>query len=248
MTAKFVVKTGNLSATIAATVTVHDSRTTFNQYVKNATPVAGSRFCFIGYRITDKAKAKAEKDNTELPQNFSIVVPVIDGSKVDAEKFATFQRDLLNDYQDKMLHKVADKDSTIDATDLAVLIADYYDTSRNRDGFTQAQVLKWYDDVFSPAYAARILVRNEENKASGKGKIQTDKETTAILANNRSYYKDLSKVESGLDPLFIKNAVSTLERLLEDEHLAADDEIAAFMLECANAANEKIAQYIEMGV
>ena len=248
MAAKYVVKTGNLAAAITATVTKHDNRTTFAAYAAKNVAVDGMRYSFMAYRLSDKAKAEADKNGTELPQQYSIIVPKLDSATVEVNKLAKFVGDLVCEYQDKVLHNVADGRSEIDATDYNVLIDDYYDRSRTRDGFTQAAIIKWYDEVFSPAYQARILERNEECKKSKVGKVQTDKETTNVLNNNKPYYKTLAKTSEGLDILFIKNVKSTLEKLMELKHLDSDDAVALFMIEQADNAAEKMAQYIEMGI
>lgn len=237
-TFKFAIQTGNLPEAIASTAVAYTADNKKDIKALDATYRLSYRLSFIGYKITEKMKAKANDGDT-FPANFAVSVP--DVGFDDLTNHQAFCLSLLRDYQDTMLHAVADGESKINPADLTALSADYFDRSRAKNAITKADVQKWLDESFTPAMMARMTQNNtavgvKAKSAEDMAKIAFVYETHIINLMGRT----VDKIPGLVTQISIRQWV---EKLIEVDLLAKDeisDAILARITTLAKTAIEVI--------
>lgn len=182
---QFKLATGNLPAAIAATAVEYNKKDDAAIKVLDiAATNRSKRVCFIGYKVSKEDAKIADKI---LPQNFAVVIPALTLDQFSDEttqpNCVTFVEGLIADFQDDRLHAVADKKADFDPTDVAALIADYFDTSRS--GIKLADIKAWLADEFLTAFLIR---RTEINDRVAPGNMNKLNETQ-LQAICESYEK-----------------------------------------------------------
>jgi hypothetical protein len=235
---KFTVRTGNLPKAIAATATVVEGRKAFSEEARFKTAPEGQRWCYVGYKVKEADSKIADK---ELPANFACLLPSLSlldilTDDVDVEMSVIednnkFLVGLFQEYQDAMVHASADKETTIDATDLDALVKDYFDKTRSRSVPTMADIKEWATEFWAPAYTARVLQRNAS--ATLETAKQTPAQTTLIIGKYTEFMQAISKKTCILSRANIAGVRTNLLGLIELK-LLDKDEFSSFLVERAD--------------
>lgn len=230
----YQLQTGNLPESLAKTAVTYTDRKSLAPAPENM------RWCFVGYKVRTGTPADAV-----LPASFAVLLSN-DVQVSDVEVYEKFKDALVNDYQDKMVHEVADKKSIVDPADMDALIADYFDTTRNRLVPTLAEVMEWYDGAFVEAYKARVAERNEQTIKANDGKPQSEAETKRIVDAYRGYVRNI-KTNGPLSENILRGVRQTIDKLIELEWLEKDT-IASFLLDKINEHFAAAVGYTESNV
>ena len=210
MALKPKLSTGNLTPELVKTVVQFGSKSDFKP-AEDKLP-ADCRWSLIAYKVSEAIAKKAETQDVDVPANFAIAVPqfVFDGAN---EQHVAFARALAQDYQDKVIHDVADKKSAANPLDWTQTIAGYFDRSKS-GGLTKKSIMEWFDSVWSVAYMVRLTQLN----ALADTKKLTDAEMTKRVANYRSWCDSIlsGKAEECLTARSLVSTVrQTTEKLAE---------------------------------
>lgn len=210
----FTMSTGNLPVALSATAVPFASRTD----LKDKQPPEGFRFCFVGYKVS---KEDAKNPTINLSQSFVVNVPI--GVDAPEQAWNDFTAALAADYQDRLIHDVADKKSTVDPLDWSAIITDYFDTARNKNTISLAEVSQWVEDVWMPSYE----LRSEQ--------LGTPKTAIAVIkAKYPLFFREIAKKTCGLSRENIDAVRRSTERLIELKFIAQDDDVALFIIERCN--------------
>jgi ribosomal protein S14 len=231
MATLMVLKTGNF---VGKTVAVAD-KDGFREVV-GANQIPGFRYSFVSF----KAKSGL--------QSFAAQVPTVALSDILATAKGTeFVEGLIADYQDSLLRKVVEAkelgtilpriDSvevdglTVSALNVSAMVADYFDTTRDRSGITREQVMEWVKNVWTEAFATRQVELNPQ--------IPTERITMMVTAYS-SYFKAICGRQSGLAKEVLISCRQVLTKLTELGKLPEDDPITEYLI-------EKIASFMQEG-
>lgn len=215
----FVLKTGNLPVALAATAQTHNDKPSFVEAKRDTETL---RAVYIGYKVP-----KDSKPTDKLPANFSVLVSN-DVNVSDPDAFDRFTAALVNDYQDKLIHDVADKKTKIDPTDWDAIIKDYFDTSRQRTGPSLDDIEAWATEFWTVAYLARVQQLNEIAASEGKPG-QDEKKTKLVVSKYVDWIRLIAKKTCALSRINIQGVRQNIERLIE-LGLLEQDEIAEFVI------------------
>ena len=207
---KPILNTGNLPAAVASTAVIYTSKSD----LKLPSPADGSRWVEIGYKVSKEKQAEAKDKDITVPANFAVQIPVLSlfGNTVgNDDKVLKFLAALAADYQDKALHDLADKEITVDVTDLDRLISLYNDGAASG----KKQIMEWFDNDWTLAYLCRV---EERNTLQGQV-MTTEKQAQKVVSAYKAYCAELAKKECFLDKQYVKGFLSSTEKLVELKHL-----------------------------
>lgn len=230
---KRTLQTGNLSAALAASAQVYESKPAFE-----AVAPEGTRWCFVGFKVTSKMLEAAKTAEIVVNSNFAVAVPI---AQYDAEndKHISFLAALAQDYQDSIIVASANKETAVDPTDLDRLIDDYLSTERNRLVPTKKQMLEWFDADWVPAYICRVIQKNE---ADGK-ETTTEAQMHKVINAYKGYLSAILPKECMLDRVCINGVRQSTEKLIELELLAPGAE-ASHLIDCCKRHMQKTVQQL----
>lgn len=210
----FAIRTGNLPSALVTSAVQYESKVEVK-----AEPQAGTRFVFVGYKI-----GKTAKGGEVQPANFYVTVNDDPTALLSVNGSIAWLHDLARDYQDKMIHASADKETAIDPTDWRAMIADYYDNTRTRSGVTLKDMKDWIKETFEYAFISRQT--ELQVTALAEGRIQkTNKQIEQLTKGFCSWMEAVCVKQCLLGHQVLNGLRQTLDRLCELGHLQSDDAI-----------------------
>lgn len=227
---KLVLNAGNLPAAIAKTAIGYESKKEFKSMLEDGETTI--RYSHVGYKLS-----KANKNAAEAPMSFAVVVPKVELQSVfdEHDKGTEFVQGLFEEYQDSKIHDVADKDANFDPTDIAALIADYFDNTRNRKVPKLSEIKAWILDVWITAFVERRATFNATLSDNAPNKLK-DSQLASIAEAYEKYM--LAIMGRGVvSENVARSCKDQTAKLVETGAVDSDDEMVLLF-------NEKIKRFL----